>query len=135
MGWKLNERNTAAASFATVSPLRAGLTGRCPRCGEGKLFDGFLDVAERCGACDLDLGQQNSGDGAAFFIILILGFVVVGLALVVETTYAPPMWLHLLLWFPLILGGSLGLLRPFKATLIALQYKHRVGFESDDDNA
>ncbi len=132
MGRKLSERNTAAP-FATVSPFRAGLAGRCPRCGEGKLFDGFLDVAARCDVCGLDLGRQNSGDGAAFFIILILGFVVVGLALALEVTYAPPMWLHLSLWFPLILGGSLGLMRPFKATLIALQFKH-LGFESDEDD-
>ncbi len=67
------------------------------------------------------------------FIIFILGGVVVGLAFLFETTFAPPMWLHLLIWFPLILGGSIGLLRPFKAIMIALQYKHRVQFESNDD--
>lgn len=116
-----------------VSPLRAGLTGRCPRCGRGHLFRGFLDIADRCDVCDLDLSQQNSGDAPAVFIILILGIVVVGLAFFVETTFAPPMWVHIALWFPLILGGSIGLLRPFKATMIALQYRHRVQFESDDD--
>ncbi|MFQ5958048.1 MAG: DUF983 domain-containing protein [Alphaproteobacteria bacterium] len=116
-----------------VSPFRAGLACRCPRCGVGRLFKGFLDVAERCDVCDLDYSRQNSGDGPAVFIILILGFVVVGLALVVEINFAPPLWLHLALWFPLILGGSIGLLRPFKATLIALQYKHDVQFGSDDD--
>ena len=116
-----------------VSPFRAGLAGRCPRCGEGRLFDGFLDVVERCEVCELDLTQENAGDGPAVFIMLIVGFVVVGLALVAETTLAPPLWLHLVVWFPLILAGSIGLLRPFKATLIALQYRHRVEFESDDD--
>jgi uncharacterized protein (DUF983 family) len=133
VGWKLNGPNTAAAPVVRVSPFRAGLAGRCPRCGEGKLFKGFLDIVARCEVCGLDLGQENIGDGAAFFIILLLGFVVVGLALAVEMAFAPPLWLHLLLWFPLILGGSLGLLRPFKATLIALQYKHKVQFEGDDD--
>ena len=121
------------ACYDTVSPFKAGFACRCPRCGEGKLFAGYLDVAERCEVCDLDLTQQNSGDAPAVFIILILGAVVVGLALLLETTFAPPMWLHLLIWFPLILGGSIGLLRPFKAIMIALQYKHRVQFESNDD--
>ncbi len=121
------------ACYDTVSPFKAGIACRCPRCGEGKLFAGFLDVAERCAVCDLDLTQQNSGDAPAVFIILILGGVVVGLAFLFETTFAPPMWLHLLIWFPLILGGSIGLLRPFKAIMIALQYKHRVQFESNDD--
>ncbi len=116
-----------------VSPFRAGLVCRCPRCGTGRLFKGYLDVVERCGVCDLDFSRQNAGDGPAVFIILILGFVVVGLALVVEVNFAPPLWLHLVMWFPLILGGSMGLLRPFKATLIALQYKHNVQFRSDDD--
>ena len=121
------------ACYDTVSPFRAGIAGRCPRCGDGKLFAGFLDVADRCSVCDLDLSQQNSGDAPAVFIMFIVGFVVVGLALLVETTFAPPMWLHLLIWFPLILGGSIGLLRPCKAIMIALQYKHRVQFESNDD--
>jgi uncharacterized protein (DUF983 family) len=121
------------ACYDTVSPLKAGIACRCPRCGEGKLFAGFLDVAERCAVCDLDLTQQNSGDAPAVFIMLIVGFVVVGLALLLETTFAPPMWLHLLIWFPLILAASIGLLRPFKAIMIALQYKHRVQFESNDD--
>jgi len=119
--------------YDQVSPFRAGLTARCPRCGRGRLFRGFLDIAERCDVCGLDLSQQNSGDGPAVFIILFLGFVVVGLAFLVEVKFSPPMWVHIALWFPLILGGSVGLLRPFKATLIALQYKHRVQFESDDD--
>ena len=91
----------------------------------GPLFKGFLEVRERCAVCGLDLSSQDSGDGPAVFIILILGFVVVGLALVVEANVAPPLWLHALTWPPVILAGSLLLLRPFKATLLALQYKHR----------
>ncbi|MEE8202439.1 MAG: DUF983 domain-containing protein [Alphaproteobacteria bacterium] len=106
---------------------------RCPRCGKGRLFEGFLAVAERCGVCDLDLSRQNSGDGPVAFIILLLGGVVVGLALVVEMNFAPPLWLQLVMWLPLALGGSIGLLRPFKATLIAFQCKHDVQFSRDDD--
>lgn len=110
--------------YPHVSPFAAGLTCRCPRCGSGKLFRGFLTVAERCEICDLDLSAHDSGDGPAVFIILILGFVVVGLALWVEMSFAPPLWLHAILWPPVILGGALAMLRPFKATLIALQFKH-----------
>ena len=121
------------AYHPAVSPFKAGLTCRCPRCGEGKLFDGFLDVAARCRICDLDLSGQFSGDGPAVFVILILGFVVVGLALVTEMTFSPPLWLHMVLWLPLVLAGSVGLLRPFKATLIAIAYKHGVDFEDDRD--
>lgn len=67
----------------------------------------------------------DSGDGPAVFVILILGFIVVGLALWVELRFEPPMWLHLVLWTPLILGGAIGMLRPFKAVLIALQFRHK----------
>lgn len=108
-----------------ISPFVAGLRCRCPRCGEGRLFHGLLNVRERCDRCGLDLKAQDSGDGPAVFVILILGFVVVGLALWVELRFEPPFWVHALLWFPLILGGSLGMLRPLKATMIALQYRHR----------
>ncbi len=121
------------AHLATVSPFRAGIACRCPRCARGKLFKGYLDVAERCVVCSLDLTRHDSGDGPAVFVILVLGFIIVGLALVVERAYAPPVWLHMLVWLPLSLVGSLALLRPFKGVLIALQYAHRVPFESDHD--
>jgi len=111
--------------YPRVSPLAAGLRARCPRCGEGRLFSGFLEVQPRCAACDLDFSQVDSGDGPAVFVILLVGFVVVALALWLELAYMPPIWLHLMLWIPLILVLSLGLLRPFKATLIALQYRNK----------
>lgn len=110
--------------YPPISPFVAGPLCRCPRCGRGRLFDGFLTVAEHCAACGLDLREQDAGDGPAVFIIMILGFVVVGLALWVEVKFQPPYWLHAALWLPLIVGGSLGLLRPFKAFMVALHYKH-----------
>ena len=102
----------------------AGLAGRCPGCGKGKLFQGFLTVSPVCDVCGLDLSFADSGDGPAVFVILFAGFVVVGLALVVEFLYQPPFWLHALLWGPLILLVTLGPLRPLKGVLIALQYHH-----------
>lgn len=107
------------------SPIAIGLTCRCPRCGEGPLYDGFLTVAERCTVCGLDLQKADSGDGPAVFIIFILGFVVVPLALWFESAVAPPLWLHLLIWPVVIVGGALALLRPAKGILIALQFRHR----------
>jgi uncharacterized protein (DUF983 family) len=89
------------------------------------LFEGFLTVRPRCPACGTDLSAQDSGDGPVAFIILIVGAIVVTLALLVEVSYSPPVWLHLLLWLPLTLALVLALMRPFKAVLIALQYKHR----------
>ncbi|MBM3517187.1 MAG: DUF983 domain-containing protein [Alphaproteobacteria bacterium] len=114
-------------AYGPISPFRAGLACRCPRCGRGKLFDGFLAVAPACTECGLDLGKQDSGDGPAVFIVLILGFIIVAAALILEMALAPPLWLHLVLWIPVTLGGSLLLLRPFKGVLLALQFHHGAG--------
>ena len=108
-----------------MPPLRAALRCRCPRCGEGRLFSGLLTVRPACPVCGLDLSAEDAGDGPAVFVIFLLGFVVVGLAAWVEIRFGPPIWLHLLLWTPLILAGAVALLRPLKAGLIALQYRHR----------
>ncbi|MEK0082083.1 DUF983 domain-containing protein [Benzoatithermus flavus] len=112
-------------SGTSPSPVVTGLGGRCPRCGRGRLFRGFLAVAPRCEVCGLDLSRQDSGDGPAAFIILIVGFVVIGAALVVEVGYGWPIWLHLVVWLPLAVILCLALMRPFKGLLIALQYRHR----------
>ncbi len=111
--------------YPPVGAWSAGLRSRCPRCGRGRLFSGFISVAQRCEVCGLDLAKHDSGDGPAVFVILVLSFLVVALALIVELRYEPPFWIHALLWVPIIVGGALLMLRPFKATLIALQYKHR----------
>jgi uncharacterized protein (DUF983 family) len=108
-----------------VSPYLAGLTCRCPRCGKGKLYNGFLTLASRCEACGLDYAFIDAGDGPAIFIILFAGFIVVGAALVVEVKYQPSLWIHAALWLPLILATTLLPLRAMKALLIALQYHHR----------
>jgi uncharacterized protein (DUF983 family) len=109
----------------SVTPLTAALTCTCPSCGKGPLFDGFLSVADRCPACGFDLGKADSGDGPAVFIIFILGALVVPAALLLEAYAAPPYWVHIALWPLVILAGSIALLRPLKALLIALQFKHR----------
>lgn len=115
-----------------VSAVSAGLAGRCPRCGRGHLFKGFLNLAPACDRCGLDYGFADAGDGPAVFVILIAGFLVVGLALWVELAYQPPMWVHIALWFPLILICTLGLLRPLKGLLVALQYRNKAAEGSLD---
>jgi uncharacterized protein (DUF983 family) len=113
------------APVTPLSPYRVGMAGRCPRCGQGKLFAGFLTVRPRCESCGLDFAFADSGDGPAFFIMSFVGILVVALALWVEFTYAPPIWLHLVIWFSLTAVLSLGLARPAKGLLIALQFHHR----------
>ncbi len=103
----------------------AGLRGRCPRCGEGKLFSGFLTVGESCPKCGLDYRFADAGDGPAVFIILAVGFIVVGLALMTEVLWHPPYWVHAVIWIPMILGLSIGMLRPLKGWFVGVQYRHK----------
>lgn len=102
-----------------------GLICKCPRCGEGRLYSGFLTLRPDCEVCGLDYAFIDAGDGPAVFIIMIAGFIVVGSALVVEIKYQPPFWVHAALWGPLILATTLLPLRSMKALLIALQYHHK----------
>lgn len=113
------------AHFPPVNPVTAGLSGACPRCGQGKLFDGFLSVKESCSTCGLDYSFADSGDGPAVFVIMIVGFIVVGLVLFVELSFQPPVWLHLILWLPLTVVLAGGILRPLKGLMIAVQYLHK----------
>lgn len=113
------------ALYPPQSPTDVGFRGRCPRCGRGKLFDGYLATRERCDQCGLDYGFVDSADGPAVFIIMIVGFLIVGLALLVEVAFSPPLWLHMIVWTPLILGLTIGLLRPLKGLMIALQYRNK----------
>ena len=119
------EAMTAPDKGSLPATIVSGLAGRCPACGRGKLFSGYLELAPRCAVCGLDYGFADSGDGPAMFVILVTGFIVVGAALIVEMAYAPPYWVHAALWGPLAILLPLLLLRSFKGVLIALQYKHK----------
>jgi uncharacterized protein (DUF983 family) len=113
------------APKALSSAIVAGLTCSCPRCGQGKLFQGFLTLRPRCDACGLDYEFVDSGDGPAVFIMFLAGAIVVGAALITEVEFHPPYWVHAALWLPLILIVTLGPLRPMKGLMIALQFHHR----------
>lgn len=101
---------------------------KCPRCGQGDLFKpGFLNLNlnETCSSCGLDLAKNDSADGPAVFLIFILGFLIVPLALLTDSIFQLPIWVHLFLWTPLCLGIIFGLLKPIKSLVISLQWQHR----------
>jgi uncharacterized protein (DUF983 family) len=119
--------------YPPLSPLLVALQSRCPRCGRGRLYQGWLKVVPKCENCGLTLQHQDSGDGPAVFGILIVGALAVVVLLYMELTFQPPIWVHIAVQTPLILGGSLICLRFFKSIMIALQYKNRIGgFEEED---
>ncbi len=106
------------------NPVLTGLLCRCPRCGEGKLFSGYLKLVAQCEKCGLDLKFADSGDGPAVFVIFLVAPVVVILALITGALVPVAPWMHLVLWIPTTLLLSLALLPPFKGVLVNLQYLH-----------
>ena len=108
--------------------------GRCPRCGSGALFEGYLDLATQCSDCDLKNGFADAADGPAVFVILVAGFIVVALAVFVEISYQPPYWVHAVLWGPLAILIPLAMLRPLKGALVGLQYKNSAKEARFDQN-
>jgi uncharacterized protein (DUF983 family) len=106
-------------------PLLSGAAGRCPNCGEGFLFEGFLKVAPVCEACGFDLASADSGDGPAVFVILIAGLIVAFGSLITMVAWRTPVWLTLLIWLPMTLVIVLALLRPMKGLMLAAQFKNK----------
>ena len=114
--------------------LLKGLRGRCPACGEGRLFGKFLKVAEKCPACGEELYHHRADDMPAYIVITIVGHIVVPLAFAVETAFRPDYAIHLLLWLPMIVMLSLALLQPVKGAIVAMQWAlHMHGFDSQPD--
>jgi uncharacterized protein (DUF983 family) len=112
--------------------LKRGFRGRCPRCGEGKLFRAFLKVDNNCSVCSLDFTPHRADDLPAYLVIVIVGHIVVPLALIIETDYSPPVALQLSIYLPTVLILSLVLLQPVKGAVVGLQWALRMhGF---DDN-
>lgn len=113
--------------------IRAGFVCRCPNCGRGRLYDGFLKVVDACSVCGFDFTRLNTGDGPAVFIMQIAGGLVVFTALFIQIAYAPPLWALLAVAMPLVMGLSIGLMRPGKGVMIALQMRNRAGQAGRDD--
>jgi uncharacterized protein (DUF983 family) len=102
--------------------LLRGFLCRCPRCGKGRMFRAFLKVADECPSCHEPLHHHRADDAPAYFVILIVGHIVVPLALWVERVYSPSDLVHMALWLPLATGLSLALLQPVKGALVGLQW-------------
>jgi uncharacterized protein (DUF983 family) len=126
-------KKSANTKELSVSPFKAGLTCSCPRCGEGKLFSGYLNLAPRCQACGLDYSFADSGDGPAVFVILAGGLVAVLSVLVVELVWRPSFWVHAAVGIPAVLIATLLPLRLLKSLLIALQFHHKAAEARLDD--
>jgi uncharacterized protein (DUF983 family) len=115
------------------NPILAGLAGRCPNCGKGPLFKGFIRVADRCSACGFDLKAADSGDGPAVFVVLIVGCIVVFAALYAYVAFRPPIWLLLATTLPMTVVLCLLFMRPFKGVLLALQFHFRASEARNDE--
>lgn len=114
--------------------IKRGFLGRCPRCGEGKVFRAFLKVADNCSVCGQDFSHHRADDLPAYLVIVIVGHIIVPLALWIETDYAPPVALQLAIYLPLTLVASLALLQPVKGAVVALQWAFRMhGFDGEAD--
>jgi len=114
--------------------IRRGFRGRCPKCGEGKLFRAFLKVADNCPVCGEDYSHHRADDLPAYLVIVIVGHIVVPLALWIETDYSPPVPLQLAIYLPLTLVASLVLLQPVKGAVVGLQWAFRMhGFGASHD--
>jgi uncharacterized protein (DUF983 family) len=127
-------RETGAVEKRDVwSAIRRGLRGRCPRCGQGKLFRAFLKVDNNCSVCGLDYTPHRADDLPAYLVIVIVGHIVVPTALMIETNYSPPVELQLAIYLPFTLIASLALLQPVKGAVVGMQWALRMhGF---DENA
>lgn len=108
-----------------ISIVQAALRCRCPRCGKGKLFKGLLTLQPACPVCGLAFGQSDTGDAGAVGVIMVLGAVVVGMAVWVEFHFAPPLWVHAVLWPVVTIPLAILITRPAKAALVAAQFRHR----------
>lgn len=107
------------------SPIATGILCRCPRCGKGRLFNGYLKLAPQCGQCGLSYDFADSGDGPAVFVIFAVAPIIIILWLIVDANFVIQPWMHLILWLPATVIFSLLLLPPFKGVLINLQYKNK----------
>lgn len=112
--------------YPQQSSIKTGLRCACPRCGQGKLYTGILTIRDQCEVCGYDYDRLNADDGPAFFIIVFYSAIILPLAAWFQFALDPPIWVHLVVWLPIIVIGAILLMRPFKAWLLAQQFKHDV---------
>lgn len=128
---------THAKPVTLGKAMLRGFLGKCPHCGHGKLFGRFLKVVHHCDACGEEMHHQRADDFPAYLVIVVVGHVIIPIVLAVETAYAPPYWLHFLIWIPLTFFASIGLLQPTKGAIVGLQWQTGMdgfgGAKSDRD--
>src|SRR6201990_3323273 len=113
--------------------LKRGFRGRCPRCGEGKLFRAFLKVDNNCSVCGLDFTPHRADDLPAYLVIVIVGHLVVPTALMIETNYSPPVALQLAIYLPITLVAPLLSLQPVNGAVVGMQWALRMhGFDEQN---
>ena len=126
--------NEALAARNVKTAMLRGFLCRCPNCGQGRLFSGYTKVAQRCERCGEDFTHQRADDAPPYFVMMIVGHIIVGAALVLEQAMRPPLWLHFAIWLPAAIAMSLALLPPIKGAIIGLQWANRMhGFGGDTD--
>ena len=131
---KIWTRESASVEKRDVwTAMKRGFRGRCPRCGEGKLFRAFLKVDNNCSVCGLDFTPHRADDLPAYLVIVIVGHIVVPTALIIETDYSPPVGLQLAIYLPVTLVASLALLQPVKGAVVGMQWALRMhGFDEQN---
>jgi len=115
------------SDWPRLSPLKTGLRGRCPRCGKGRIFKGFLSLRDRCEVCGLSFDYADTADGPAFFVMMFACIPAAIFPVWLEFAFSPPWWVHLVTSLPLILANTLLPLRPIKGWLMASQYFFKAG--------
>lgn len=108
-----------------LSPLQTGIRGRCPRCGQGHLFHGFLQMRRTCEVCDLDYSFADPADGPAFFIMMFGCVPSMVFAVWLQLAFEPPLWVHFFTSVPVMLLTCIPPLRPLKGWLIASQFFYK----------
>jgi uncharacterized protein (DUF983 family) len=128
-----SQQSASAEKRDVWTALKRGFRGRCPRCGEGKLFRAFLKVDNKCAVCGLDFTPHRADDLPAYLVIVIVGHIMVPLALFIETNYSPPVALQLAIYMPATLLASLLLLQPVKGAVVGIQWALRMhGFDEQN---
>ena len=126
--------NAALPKRDIWSAMARGWRGRCPKCGEGKLFRAFLKTADSCSHCEQEFSHHRADDLPAYLVIVIVGHIVVPIALAIETRFAPPVMLQLAIYLPITLISSLLLLQPVKGAVVGLQWAFRMhGFDEGNE--
>lgn len=129
-----DEHQSGRPARPLMNAMLRGFLGRCPHCGEGKLFASFVKTVDRCEDCGEEMHHHRADDLPAYLVVVIVGHIVVGAFMAIEATSTLSTWQHLAIWVPLTIVSALALLRPIKGAVVGLQwalYMHGFGGEED----